>query len=99
MYRRISGPAFLHSKRKNPPELWIPAGLRVRLGRGEELLSHDTQMPPDARIRWLRIRVVVVAVLATAGRIEHVTDAVYTIHPSRAVMPLILFCDYRIGNG
>jgi hypothetical protein len=71
----------------------------VRLVSGEELLSHDTQMPPDARIRWLRIRVVVVAVLATAGRIEHITDAVYTIHPSRAVMAAILFCDYRIGNG
>jgi hypothetical protein len=46
-------------------------------GREEELLTHDTQMPPDAQIRWLRIRVLVVAVLATARRIESVTVAVY----------------------
>jgi len=44
------------------------------------------QVPPDARIRVLRIRVAVVAVLA-AGCIEtNVTHRVYTIKPSSVVM-------------
>jgi len=34
------------------------------------------QMPPEARIRWLRIRVAVVAVLAPGSGIEHVTRRV-----------------------